>query len=130
MARERERLVLGIARFALHLPLSRSLKDKRRVLRAVKDRFRARYGLRVAEIGAWDERARAVLAVALVGSDARRLGSELERRLDELESWALAPVVERRVVVEHRPDLEGAALPWLPGWEEDAAPLFPGDGEE
>jgi uncharacterized protein YlxP (DUF503 family) len=42
-------MMIGIYILELHLPMSRSLKDKRQVFRRLKDRLRSRYNVAVAE---------------------------------------------------------------------------------
>jgi uncharacterized protein YlxP (DUF503 family) len=42
-------VTIGVYTIELHLPAARSLKDKRQVLRRLKDRLRARYNVAVAE---------------------------------------------------------------------------------
>ncbi len=42
-------MTIGVWTFEIHLPGARSLKDKRQVLRSVKDRLRARHNVAVAE---------------------------------------------------------------------------------
>ena len=42
-------MVIGVTSFQIHLPESRSLKDKRQVLRRVKDRLRAHHNVAVLE---------------------------------------------------------------------------------
>lgn len=73
-------MIVALARLALRIPHSRSLKDKRAVIRKIKDRVRARFDVSVAEVDGQDTWQRAVLGLALVGSDGRLL----ESRLDEL----------------------------------------------
>ncbi len=94
-----ENLVVGIARFVLRLPGCRSLKEKRRVIRRLKDRLYLRRNVSVAEVGAQDEHERAVLALARVGSDAKNVGAGLEKLLNEVENIATVPVVDRDVEV-------------------------------
>ncbi len=43
-------MTIGLYTFELHLPGARSLKDKRQVLRRLKDRLRARYNVSVVEL--------------------------------------------------------------------------------
>ena len=95
-----EHLVVGVARFTLRFPGSRSLKDKRRILHSVQDRIRARHRVSCAEIGAQDEHGRAILALGLVGSDRRVVEATLATILDEVERGGLAPMGERVVRVE------------------------------
>ena len=42
-------MTIGVYALELHLPGARSLKDKRQVLRRLKDRLRSRYNVSVAE---------------------------------------------------------------------------------
>lgn len=92
-----ENIVLGLARFVLRVPGCVSLKEKRMVVRKVKDRLRARHEVSVAEVGAQDEHQRAILAIGMVGSDARALGESLRALLREVERMSVAPIVEERV---------------------------------
>jgi uncharacterized protein YlxP (DUF503 family) len=61
-------VTIGLLTFEIHLPQSRSLKDKRQVLRSVKDRLRARHNVAVSEIadevGLWQRASLAVVSVA------------------------------------------------------------------
>jgi uncharacterized protein YlxP (DUF503 family) len=53
----------------IHLPDAQSLKDKREVVRQLKDRLRARFNVSVAEVNANDLWQRAQVAVVSVNSD-------------------------------------------------------------
>ena len=70
---------IGVLTLELRLELSHSLKDKRQVLRSLKDRLRSGRNVAVAEIGFQDLWQRALLAVVTVASDreiaARVLGA-------------------------------------------------------
>lgn len=70
-------MVVGIVRIELHLPASRSLKDKRQVLRSLKDRIRERAQASVAEVEHQDLWQRAALGVAVVATD----GGQARERL-------------------------------------------------
>jgi uncharacterized protein YlxP (DUF503 family) len=48
---------------------ARSLKDRRRVIRSIKDRVRHRYPVSIAEVGDVELRQRAELGVAMVGNE-------------------------------------------------------------
>ncbi len=43
-------MTIGVLTFEIHLPGARSLKDKRQVVRSLKDRLRARHNVAVAEL--------------------------------------------------------------------------------
>lgn len=61
------------------IPHARSLKDKRGAIKGLKDRIRSRFNASVAEVGYLDKWQRALLGVALVGSERRHLESEAGR---------------------------------------------------
>ncbi len=70
---------VGTLRLSLFLRQARSLKDKRSVIKSLKDRLRARFNVSVAEIEHQDVIQTACLAVAIVGSDRRHLQSSLDK---------------------------------------------------
>jgi uncharacterized protein len=76
-------MIVGISVFELHLPASRSLKDKRRVVKSMIDRLYQRYRVSVAETGFHDLHQRAEIAVAAVAAGGE---GEMERLMDELRS--------------------------------------------
>lgn len=62
-------MVLGLLTFELHIPHARSLKEKRRVVRAVVDRVHRRYRASVIESDHHDLHQRAAIAVALLAQN-------------------------------------------------------------
>jgi uncharacterized protein YlxP (DUF503 family) len=60
---------VGIAKLTLVVAESHSLKEKRMVLRRIKDRVRERLSLIVSEVGEQDNWQRAELGVAITSSD-------------------------------------------------------------
>lgn len=79
-------MVLGILQFELLVRGSESLKDKRRVVRSVKDRLHREHTVSVAEVGALDKLNVAVLGLALVGSDGGHIGKVLDNISAKLRS--------------------------------------------
>lgn len=84
-------MVVGMMRWDLALPGVASLKDKRMVVRSLKDRIRHRFRVSVAETAQQDQRARAQIAVALVATDGRHAEEVLDKvdRLVAQEARAL-----------------------------------------
>ena len=69
-----------VVRFELHVPHSRSLKEKRAALKPVVEGLRSRFSLSVAEVDHQDKWQRATLLCALVGGrDVEDRGAALER---------------------------------------------------
>ena len=63
-----------------------SLKDKRRVVKSLKDRLAGRFNVSVAEVGSLEHRQVAVLAVAMVANDAVFLRSALSKIADYIRA--------------------------------------------
>ena len=76
-------MIVGISIFELHLPSSRSLKDKRRVVKSLIDRVHQRYRVSIAETDFHDLHQRAEIAVAAVTAGGE---SEMERMMDEVRN--------------------------------------------
>lgn len=55
------------------IPFSDSLKSKRRVIKGLKDRVRARFNASVAEIDFLEQWQRSQIGVTMIGNDRRRL---------------------------------------------------------
>ncbi len=62
-------MVIGVCTVALHIPGSQSLKDKRRVLRSLKEKLRQEFNLSVAEVEDNDLWQRATLGLAVVANE-------------------------------------------------------------
>jgi uncharacterized protein YlxP (DUF503 family) len=68
---------------AIRIPMSRSLKDRRQVVRSILAVARERFHVSAAEVGGQDTWQRAVLGFAVVASDA----GVAEATIDEIERY-------------------------------------------
>ncbi|HSU65873.1 MAG TPA: DUF503 domain-containing protein [Tepidisphaeraceae bacterium] len=59
-----------------------SLKDKRRVIKSLKDRISNDHNVSIAEVGALDEHRRSILGLAMVSNDSRYVESQLSKLVD------------------------------------------------
>lgn len=73
-------MIVGVSIFELHLPGSRSLKDKRRVVKSLIERLHQRYRISIAETDLHDLHQRAEISMAIVGQK----DGEIEKILDNL----------------------------------------------
>jgi uncharacterized protein YlxP (DUF503 family) len=74
-------VTIAIARVTLFLGESHSLKDKRMVLRRIKDLVRGKFNVSIAEVSQNDKWQRAVLGLTLVGNERRFTESVLDEVL-------------------------------------------------
>lgn len=91
--------LVGVARLSLLLPESHSLKDKRRVIRSLRERLQAAYTVSVAETGALNKHQAAELLVAYASSDAGHADEVLAKVVSFTEGYHL-PVVLLAVETE------------------------------
>jgi len=92
-------MIVGTLRVRLLVRESRSLKDKRQVVRSIKDRLRHAYNVSVAEVEAEDHRQLAVLGVALVGNEVQHVKSCLEQIVAGLRGHPVAEFLDHEIEV-------------------------------
>lgn len=79
-------MVVAVLKVALFIPQANSLKDKRRVIKSVKDRLRNGFNVSIAEIGDQDIRRSAKLGVAVISEDSSYANGVLSRIQDIMGS--------------------------------------------
>ena len=69
---------IGLLTLEIHIPDAHSLKEKRVLVRKMKDRLRARFNVAVAELDHQDLWQRSVLGIVSIASDAKVLERLME----------------------------------------------------
>lgn len=92
-------MIVGTLRVRLLLRESRSLKDKRQVVRSIKDRLRNSFNVSVAEVEEQDHLQLAVLGIALVSNEARHVRTTLDQIVQALRSHPVAEFLDHEVDV-------------------------------
>lgn len=87
-------MIIGTLNIRLVLRAARSLKDKRRVVKGLKDRLRRKFNVSIAEVDHQDSPARAAIGVAMVGTDRRYVNSVLSKVIDALRYTPGAELVD------------------------------------
>jgi len=62
-------MTVGLLQIIIRIPNSNSLKEKRMVLRSLKDKLRNKYNISLAEIGDHDKWQKSLLAIAKVDKE-------------------------------------------------------------
>lgn len=97
-------MIVAVAVFEIHIPAGRSLKEKRKVVKALTERLHQRYRVSIAETDYHDLHQRSQIALAIV----HRSRSEVEHLLDRVR--------------EHVEEAPGAMLTsWEPFYVEEGA---------
>jgi uncharacterized protein YlxP (DUF503 family) len=92
-------MIIGSLRFRLLLRESRSLKDKRQVVKSIKDRLRNHFNVSVAEVEALDNRQIAVLGVAMVSNETHHVKTALGQVVEALRSHPVAELIDHAMEV-------------------------------
>jgi uncharacterized protein YlxP (DUF503 family) len=92
-------MVVGVMRLTLYLPENHSLKGKRQVLRAIKDRVRNKFNVSIAESSDHDLWQRAELGICQAGSDRAFVDAALREVVKYIDSLALAPLGEEQLEI-------------------------------
>jgi uncharacterized protein YlxP (DUF503 family) len=92
-------MVVGILRVRLGVYEARSLKDKRRVTKSLKDRLASRHNVSIAEIDDLDHRQAATLGLAMIANEPRFVQSALSKLVDEIRAFRHASLVDYEIEV-------------------------------
>jgi uncharacterized protein YlxP (DUF503 family) len=85
---------VGVLQVKLVIRQSFSLKDKRSVIKSLKDRMRNEFNVSVAEVDSQDSRQQAVLGVVMVGADRRYVEGALTRVVSFVRACPLVELVD------------------------------------
>jgi len=92
-------MIVGSLRVRLLLRESRSLKDKRQVVRSIKDRMRNSFNVSVAEVEEQDQRQVAVLGFAMVSNQSDHVRTAFAQIVQALRTHPIAELLDHEVDV-------------------------------
>jgi uncharacterized protein len=92
-------MVVGTLQVRLLIRESHTLKDKRQVVRSIKDRLRNAFNVSVAEVDEEDHRQLAVLGLAMVGNEVKYVRTCLDKIVNILRSHPIAEFLSHEMEV-------------------------------
>ncbi|MCK6620479.1 MAG: DUF503 domain-containing protein [Calditrichaceae bacterium] len=90
-------MIVAVLTVELYLPGSASLKDKRAILRQLKDRLANKFNISIAEVDHQDKWQRAQLGIAQVGNDYKFLEKSMNTILQVIDENDAAEVTEHLI---------------------------------
>ena len=90
-------MTVGVLQLELSVPGAMSLKDKRRVIKSLKDRISHGHNVSIAEVGALDEHRRSIVAVAMVSNDSRYVEGALSKLVDFIRMVPQASLIDYQI---------------------------------
>jgi hypothetical protein len=92
-------MVVGVGIIDIYIFNSRSLKEKRGVLRRVMKRTQNRFNISIAEIGNNDNWKRGRVGFSVVGNDTGYINSKMDNILKFIDNLELAELVSSKVEI-------------------------------
>jgi len=93
-------MVVGTLRLDLRIGGSASLKERRRVVKSLKDRIRARFNVSVADVGGQNLWQSASLGIAVVAGDRAFADEVLSKVFNLVSSDARVDIVAREMRID------------------------------
>ena len=90
-------MVIGVLQLELSIGDAMSLKDKRRVIKSIKDRIAHGHNVSIAEVGALDAHRRSVLGLAMVSNDPRYVQGALSRIVDFVRAMPTVELLDYQI---------------------------------
>jgi uncharacterized protein len=90
-------MIVGVLQIELEIPEAQNLKDKRRVVKSLKDRIGNGHNVSVAEVAALDKYQRAILGIAMVANDKAYVEGGLSRIVDLVRMVPQANLLDYQV---------------------------------
>ncbi len=92
-------MFIGALQIELLIPDSTSLKEKRMVVRSIKQRLQNKYNISVAETDHQDLWQRATLGIAMVANDTRFLNEALDKILNFIDDQDQSQVIDHQIEI-------------------------------
>jgi len=77
---------IGVCKIDLVIEGSRSLKDRRRVVRSIKDRIKNKFNVSIAEVGELDIYQRATLGIVTISNSVKLVDETLSKVVNLVET--------------------------------------------
>ena len=90
-------MTIGVLQLEIGIGDAMSLKDKRRVVKSLKDRIAHGHNVSIAEVGALDEHRRAIIGIAMVANDARYVEGALSKIVDFVSRIPAADLMDYQI---------------------------------
>lgn len=88
---------IGILLVSLYIPGAQSLKERRMVLKSLKDKVRLKFNVSIAELDQDDKWQLATCGISMIGNDQRYIDSCLQNILSYIESMNGAEISDHQI---------------------------------
>ena len=92
-------MVLGLGTITFNTDHCHTLKEKRKIIKAILARVKNTYNVSIAEVDLNDMHKRAIIGFAFAGNDRQKINSKMDKMLDLIESMSLAEIIDAQVEI-------------------------------
>ena len=90
-------MVVGVLQLEISIPDSMSLKDKRRVVKSIKDRIAHANNVSIAEVGELDHHRKAIIGMAMVANEKGYVEGALSKLVDFIRMVPQVNLIEYQI---------------------------------
>jgi len=90
-------MTVGVLQLELSIGDAMSLKDKRRIIKSLKDRIAFGHNVSIAEVGALDEHRRSLMGIAMVANDHAYVEGALSKLIDFVRTVPSVDLVDYQI---------------------------------
>ena len=85
---------VGVCRLKIYIPSSGSLKEKRKILKSIKDRVRHNFNVSIAEVEDMDKLQVSLIEIAFVSNDRKFINEVLSKTIDLVNNMRAIDIVD------------------------------------
>jgi len=92
-------LYIGVLQFTLEIPYAVSLKDKRSVIKSLRDKLRRSFNVSITEFEDQNTATIATLGAVVAGSDTKHVNSTMDHLINELRDWRDGSLMDHQLEI-------------------------------
>jgi uncharacterized protein YlxP (DUF503 family) len=92
-------MLIGILQLELRIGDALNLREKRRIMRSLKDKWHHHHNVSVAEVDLLEHPQNAVVGVVLVGNDAKHMESTLSKIVEHAKRERYAELIDFQIEI-------------------------------
>jgi hypothetical protein len=92
-------MVIGIGMITFRLHECRSLKEKRKIIKAIIARLRNNFNASISEVGLNDVYQRSEIGFSIVGNDRQVVNAKIDKLLNMAEELRLAEIIDTEMEI-------------------------------
>ena len=92
-------MLIGILQLELRIGDALNLREKRRIVRSLKDKWHHHHNVSVAEVDHLEHPQHALMGIVIVGNDAKHLESTLSKMVEQVKHERYAELIDFQIEI-------------------------------